>query len=113
MIESLLLSLSVTLCAELAAAWLLKLRSHRALAVVALMNVMTNPPLVFTLNLARKFIPLLAYRVLTAGLEAGAVLLEALVLRHCLDLPPKKALGMSVLLNLCSYCTGWLLNFAL
>lgn len=110
-IRALVKALLITLAAEEAAAWLLGLRSRRAAAVVALMNVMTNPVVAFAAALARKLLPPGPRLALLAGLELGAFAAEALVLHKVLDLPWRRALALSAALNLSSYLMGELIAY--
>ena len=110
MLISLGLSLAVTLLSELPLAWLLGLRKGRELAVAALMNVMTNPPLVFTANLTRLFLPPGQWRLLVLGLELAAFAAEALVLRLALERSWRRSLAGSAALNLGSYLAGALVS---
>lgn len=72
LIESLVISLALTLAFELALALLCRIRGWRELLLVVLVNFMTNPPVVLTHNLMKLETPL----YLTLLLEALVVVLE-------------------------------------
>ena len=110
MLRSLLLSLALTLILELAAALLLGIRHRRDLAVVALVNVVTNPLVVLTLNLFLFTAQSAPPWYLTAGLELAAWLAEAFFYRTCLSRKPLDPFLLSLILNSISYLGGLLLR---
>lgn len=105
MIPILLISLFATLLVEVPVGAVLGLRRRGEVAVAVLMNVVTNPPVVFAITLCRKFWPALAFPVVFAC-ELLAVLCEYALLRHCLGLDRKRAALISAALNSCSLCLG-------
>ncbi|WNX84955.1 hypothetical protein RWV98_01395 [Agathobaculum sp. NTUH-O15-33] len=105
----LLRSLAVTLLIETLAALLLGLRRRHALTVVWLMNLVTNPPVVFAVTLCRKLWPVYAPPV-TALCEVLAVAAEYVLLRRCVPLSRRRAAVAAVVLNLASYLAGCLLS---
>lgn len=110
MLRSLVLSLAVTLAVELAAGWLLGLRRGREMAVVALMNVVTNPPVVTVSTLARFFIPPDHRWALIVALELAAFSVEALIIHKALGRSRRGSLGLSGALNGSSYLIGALIS---
>lgn len=105
---SLGLSLCVTVLLESAAALVLGIRKYRDLLLVILVNILTNPVVVLTLNLFlffRQATPW--YLVLT--LEAAAILTEALLYRSRLEYCRMHPLVLSLILNLTSYIGGLIL----
>ena len=74
LIRSLIVSLALTLMLELGFALILGVRGRRNLALVALVNVLTNPPVVLLCSLFPS--PLL-----TIAAELSAVFIGAIVLR--------------------------------
>ena len=101
------LSLLLTLGIELAFA-LLTGKRGRALAVTALVNVVTNPPVVLTVLLWRYYgLPALPAAI--ALLEALAILAEGAVYRRAFSHPWRFSLGA----NLLSFGLGALLNLVL
>ena len=107
MLISLALSLGLTLVIEVPLAFLFGLRKSTDLLCVALVNVVTNPPLVLILNLC--FLHSAPPWYLIAGLEAAAVAVEALFYRKCLTRCPLHPLLLSLILNGISYLGGCLL----
>ena len=107
---SLGISLALTLAIELAAARI-ALRRGRALAVVALVNVLTNPPVVLTALLWQRY-GLPGLPLLIAALELGAVLTEGGVYRLWREDFPHPW-RFSLLLNALSFGLGELLKFIL
>jgi hypothetical protein len=80
-IEALLISLGLTLLIELVFALLFRVRSMRGLALVALVNLMTNPAVVLLHRLLtdRTALPEV---LIIALLEAAAFLIEALYYKY-------------------------------
>ena len=108
-LQSLGLSLLLTLGIELAFALLMKKRGC-ALAVTALVNVVTNPPVVLSV-LLWQFYGLPALPAVIALLEALAILAEGAVYRRCeaFSHPWLFSLGA----NLLSFGLGAVLNLVL
>ena len=105
MLTVLAVSLLLTLLFEelFALAW--GLRGKRELGLVALVNVLTNPPVVLLCTLFPS--PLL-----TAAMELAAVGVEGLVYRTCADWLRRPFL-FSLAINAFSYFAGLLLNHLL
>ena len=104
LIQSLLISLVLSLVLELLMALLWGVRGWRDILLVALVNFMTNPPVVLTHNLIRLETPL----AFTLALEAAVVALEGL----CYKLSGrtiKRPFLFSLSANAFSYLTGLLL----
>lgn len=110
MLKSLALSLGLTLLLELAGALLLGIRHRRDLAVIALVNVVTNPPLVLTLNLYLQTQHSPPPWYLIAILEIAAVVAEALLYRACLSRKKPNPVLLSLVLNIISYFGGIVLR---
>ena len=109
MLLSLGLSLGVTLLLELAAAFLLGIRTPRDLLLVGLVNVVTNPPVVLTLNLVALFSGSPPQWYLIAALELAAWLIEACLYRARFSNTRWNPFLLSLLLNGISYFGGLLL----
>ena len=107
LIESLLLSLGLTLLFELVFAFLLGIRKGKDFLLVALVNVVTNPPLVLILNLLQRR-SLVSFPVILA-LELTAIAIEWLLYRKRLEYEKLPPLVFSLLLNAISYTGGLLL----
>ena len=113
LLTSLLTSLALTLIIELAAAWVMRIRSVLDLTFVALANCITNPIVnvcfYFALSVfsARSPLPY----VMLAGLEIAAVFAEFLYYKITLRYLEISKLKLSVVLNTASFMTGWLIYF--
>lgn len=107
-LESLMRSLLLTLAVELGIAWLIGVRKRKDLALVALVNVLTNPPLVLILDLVYVFDRDHLHWYLIAALELAAVCIEALLYRNRLEFKRISPWQISLLLNGISYFGGWL-----
>lgn len=111
MLTALAVSLLLTLLLEggFALAW--GLRERRELALVALVNCLTNPPVVLLYHTA---VGLLHWSpaVATAVLECGAVAAEWLCYR-AFSQQVRRPFLFSLLANLLSYGTGCAINFFL
>ena len=101
-------SLALTLVLEELFALLWGLRGRRELTVVALVNVLTNPPVVFLHHTA---VGLLGWNaaVVTAVLETAAVLVEWRYYRLCSQ-QLRRPFLFALLANALSYGTGCVIN---
>ena len=101
-------SLALTLVLEELFALLWGLRGRRELTVVALVNVLTNPPVVLLCHTA---VGLWGWpaAVVTAVLETAAVLVEWRCYRLCSD-QLQRPLLFALLANLFSYGAGRVIN---
>ena len=108
LLRSLLCSLTLTLALELGAALLLGVRARKDLLLIFLVNVLTNPPLVLTLDLVYLAQGMPPW-YLIAALELSAVGVEALLFRRRLLYARISPLLLSFLLNALSYFGGLLL----
>lgn len=108
LLRSLLPSLALTLAFELGGAFLLGVRDKKDFLLLFLVNVVTNPPLVLTLDLwyfSRGMPPW----YLIGALELTAVTAEWLLLRRRLVYKRIAPLLLSILLNAISFSGGLLL----
>ncbi len=104
---SLALSLFLTLVFESLAGLIIGLRSPKDFLLLALVNVLTNPPLVLILDLVYLTGSVPWY--LIAGLEIAAVLIEGLLYRKRLKFVRIHPLLLSLILNAISYTAGLLI----
>lgn len=109
MIAILVRSLAVTLAVELSLGAALGLRKKEGLLTVFLMNLMTNPPVVYGIALARKFWAPGAAAALFVVLELLVLLGESGVLCRRLGLSWKGAAVYGAVLNGASCLAGYLL----
>ena len=106
LIRSLLLSLFITELFELPIAFLLGIRDKKNLALVFLINLITNPLLVMILNGILLFTGMYPAWYLIAFLEIAVVVLEYLMFDYYLK-PCKVPMPVfSFLINLSSYSGG-------
>ena len=108
MLRILAVSLALTLALEEAFALAWGLRGRRELTVVALVNVLTNPPVVLLYHTAIGLLRWNAAEV-TAVLETAAVLVEWRCYRLCAD-QLRRPLLFALLANLFSYGAGRVIN---
>ena len=108
MLTSLVMSLALTLVLEDLFALIWGLRGRRELGVVALVNVLTNPPVVLLHHTA---IGLLGWNVavVTVVLETAAVLVEWRCYRLCSQ-QLRRPLLFALLANVFSYGAGRVIN---
>lgn len=112
MIFSLFLSLTVTLAAEFSVALLLGLRDRCSLLMVFLVNIVTNPVVVYLLNLQYYYGVLLPKIPLTLLLEIGAFVTEVLLYRLAFH-GERNVWRLSLILNAASYLLGVAVNILL
>lgn len=107
--SSFIAALLLTIGAESLAAFLMGYRGRVFFAVLALVNLMTNPLLNYILLL----VPMLGlerwYYPILALLELGVVLVEWRILRYALQREPKSLLLLSALVNAASFLAGVLI----
>ena len=109
MLTTLAISLALTLVLEEAFALVWGLRGRRELGTVALVNILTNPPVVLLYHTA---VGLLGWSalVMTAVLETAAVLVEWRYYRLC-SRQLTRPFWFALLVNGFSYGAGQLINF--
>lgn len=110
LLRSLALSLALTLLLELSAAAVFGLRRPKALLLVALVNILTNPIVVLTLNLSLFFTGESPSWLLMAGLEIAAFLTEGFLYRNRLTWKYRDPFLLSLILNTISFFGGLLLS---
>lgn len=101
LVQSLLISLALTLVLELLAALCWGLRSWRDIFLVVLVNFMTNPPVVLTHNLIRLESPV----VFTILLELAVVAVEGLCYKYS-GRSINKPMLFSLITNAFSFLSG-------
>lgn len=110
LLEMFAVSLTLTIAVELAVALLLSaLRGKKAILLVILVNVLTNPPAVLLCWLGRLYLPKAAYLPVQMIVEIAVAAVEAMVYYSF----SKKAqwkiehpVMLSVIANLCAWLTG-------
>ena len=108
MLTTLAISLALTLALEEAFALVWGLRGRRELGTVALVNILTNPPVVLLYHTAVELLGWSAL-VMTAVLETAAVLVEWRCYRLCSQ-QLRRPLLFALLANVFSYGAGRVIN---
>ena len=108
MLKIMAVSLLLTLVLEGLFACLWGLRSRRELAIVALVNIMTNPAVVLLYHTCVGFFGWSAVLV-TAALECAAVIAEWIAYRSCSEVL-KRPFLFALLANAFSYGVGCVIN---
>lgn len=80
-------SLAVTIVAELAVVFIFGLRSLKALCLVILVNVLTNPPAVLLYWLGRQYLPDIPWLIQQLAIEAAVVAAETYIFCSFAKLP--------------------------
>ncbi len=111
MIQSLVMSLFLTLVIELSIALIIGIKERNDIKVVICANVCTNPVVVFIVNLVYYFDALKYLGIVTAVLEISAFITEALIYKKYLKYDKITPFAISFLCNLISYGTGVILDF--
>ena len=106
------IGLALTRTVELTLAFVMKIRSRRELAVIALANVLTNPVVNYCYYWAiYLFGSRSGYTILViAALEIAAVVTEYLIYRPLLSFQRFGKLKLSLLLNGASFAAGLLIS---
>lgn len=104
-------ALTLTIVIEAAVAAVLGLRTWHSQAVLACINAITNPALTLTLAVLPRFAlaPHSPFAPVVLALEAGVVLVEAILLHFCLRLHPFRSFWLSFACNAISWLCGALL----
>lgn len=110
-------ALALTIAIEVPVAALLGLRSRREISAVALVSVVTNPPLNLALFAIALAVPTfaenaVAYWLVVAALEVAAVIAEWRLLLWVLGGESRRMLGVSAAMNVASFGAGLALAFA-
>ena len=108
MLIALPLSLFLTLLLEAVLALILRVRIRKDLLLVALVNILTNPPLVFLHYVAALYLSLAAPFLLLM-LEITAVIIEWRCYFHYSEKIPHP-FWFSLVLNIVSFCVGGVIN---
>ncbi len=111
MIQSLVISLFLTLVIELSIALIIGIKEKNDIKVVICANVCTNPVVVYIVNLVYYFDALKYLGIAIAVLEISAFITEALIYKKYLKYNNITPFAISFLCNLISYGTGVILDF--
>lgn len=110
MIESLVISLTLTIIIELAVSRLLKVRSKKDTILVILVNICTNPVVVFISNLALLLNNKIVHLSILMILELLAFWVEGLLYKKYLENKAIKPYKLSLYANLTSFSFGVVFN---
>ncbi len=109
MIKGWLISLSLTLVLELTYAWIWGVRNRHDLILVSSVNILTNPVVVFVVYFLHFRDVSVQYGWVTAVMEVGAVVTEALLYKKFARSISRPWL-FSLSANAFSYAAGELIN---
>ncbi len=110
MLESLVVSLILTIIIEVPIAILLGIRGKNDILIAIMVNVLTNPVVVFTANCILMLNNVFIYNVVVAILEISAVVVEFLLYKKYLRRYKKSPFLLSLICNSISFGTGLLIN---
>ena len=113
MIKSLLISLILTIIIELIVAILLKIRSQKDIMLVILVNICTNPVVVYIVNLSLLLQSKILHISILAILEIFAFLVEGRLYKNYLENKTIKPYKLSLCTNLTSFSFGIFLNIVM
>ena len=105
-----LICLVTTLVVELVVALLLKVKTKMDIINIVLVNILTNPLLVSTINLISINYGLKIAYIFLLIFEIFVVFIEGFIYRKYLDYKRINPYLLSFILNLCSYLFGLLIN---
>ena len=113
MIESLCVSLVLTLMIELPVSFILGMREKEDFEVVFWVNVLTNPVVVFGANCMILLNNPMAYNIYVAIVEITVVIVEGMVFKRLLTYQKKSPFLISLLNNGISYGLGVVIGLLL
>lgn len=99
-----------TLLIECTIAFILKIREKKDLMNVLLVNILTNPLLVASTTLIKVCISIKAYNIAMPIFELSAFLIEGFIYHKYLTNKKINGFLLSLILNLCSYFLGIVIN---
>lgn len=100
----------LTLIAELSGALLLGIRDKKDLLLIAIVNIVTNPPLVLILNIVYIYYREYFNVIWVVALELLAWWGEGIIYKQYLQFRSKNPFALSLLLNGLSYFGGLILS---
>ena len=110
MIESLIISLTLTLLIEVSIAFALGIRNKKEILVVVLANICTNPVVVFLTNLVMILKNKILFISILLFLEICAWIFEFLIYKNFLKEQKISPLKLSLTCNLISFGLGIIIN---
>lgn len=110
MIKSIALSLILTIALEILISYILGIRNKDDFKIVILVNIYTNPIVVFLSNIVQLINNIFVYYCSIFILEMGAIVIEALLYKKYLKEKINPVL-LSIYSNVFSFCIGIILLF--
>ena len=111
MVESLIISLTLTLIIELFVAFLLGIRLKDDIFVIICANICTNPIVVYISNCVGLLNNAFIYWIVVAILEILAVIVEFIIYKNHLVFNKISPFAISFICNLISFGTGLIIFF--
>lgn len=113
MLESLIISLFLTLVIEITISLILGIRDIKDIKIIFWANVLTNPIVVFTTNCVMLLNNNLIYNIVVAIMEVAAVIVEYILFKKFLENKKKSPLLLSIINNGISFSLGIVINLFL
>lgn len=106
MIFSLTISLLLTIIIETCTSLMMGIKNKDDLIVIFWANVLTNPVVVFTANMAQLTESAIFGKVVICILEISVIIVEYIVFKKFLEYSKKKLLYLAIVNNVLSYSIG-------
>ncbi len=108
--DSIIISLSMTLVIEVIIAICLKIRDKEDLKVIIFANILTNPVVVFCTNLVFTFCSQYVHVITVIIFEILAVIVEYKLYKEFLNFKEKSPLYISIVSNVFSFSIGLIID---
>lgn len=108
--DSIIISLVMTLIIEFIIAICLKIKDKEDLKVIIFANILTNPVVVFCTNLVFTFCSQFVYVITVIIFEILAVVVEYYLYKRFLKFKEKSPLYISIISNVCSFSIGLIID---
>lgn len=106
MVDSLIISLFLTIVIELSTSFLLGVRSKRDILVCILVNTCTNPAVVYIANLLILYSNQTIYNIIVTIMEISVIFIEFILYKKCLQDYKKSPFVLSLINNSISWTIG-------
>lgn len=111
MILSLLISLFLTIIIELTVSFIIGIRDKDDIKVVILVNICTNPIVVYIANCLMLFTNDFIYNIGVAILEILVVIVEFVLYKKYLKFDKLSPFAISLINNVISFSIGFIINY--
>ena len=111
MIYSSIISLSLTIIIELIVSIILGIRSNNDIKVAILVNICTNPVVVYIANILFLYGNKIIYNVVVTIMEILVIIVEYILYKKYLKDYKKSAFVLSLINNIISYSFGLIMTF--